>query len=258
VVVNLPPPAAPNKTHTYTLVLTVADGRGGEATDTVDLTVTDTTAPVLAGAPTGIVSAQATSASGAAVSYGPVTASDAVDGSRPVNCSPSGVFPVGDTTVTCSSSDTRNNSVSHSFTVRVTPANVSASGWMRGAGFVQDGGLRHEFVFAARETPAGAEWARMFAKFKGRKGARGQAEGEFLATSVSSVAFDGPAVVFSGIGRWNGAPGFRYDVRAADHGEPGRLRDRLRITITAPGGSVVAHFDTILDGGNIQFGRLRR
>lgn len=252
VVVNFPPPAAPNKTQTFTLVLTVADGRGGEATDSVDLTVTDITAPVLSGAPSGIVSAEATGPAGADVSYGPVTAIDAVDGSRPVGCLPAAPFPVGDTTVMCSSSDSRGNTTSHSFTVRVTRAATSAPGWMRGTGFVLDEGLRHEFAFTVRETPAGTEWARLFAKFKERRGPRGRSGGTFITSSVDAVTFDGPVVVFSGAGRWNGAAGFRYELRAADQGEPGRHRDRLRMTITAPGGSVVAHVDSVIDGGNIQ------
>jgi hypothetical protein len=251
VAINLPPPTAPNKMQIFTVTLTVADGRGGEASDSVDLTVTDTTAPVLSGTPSGVVNADATSAAGADVSYGPVTASDAVDGSRPVDCSPAGLFPPGDTTVTCSSSDTRGNTANQSFTVRVTRTNTSAPGWMRGAGVVQDDGLRHEFAFAVRETPEGTEWARLFANFKERQGARGRAGGTFLATSVNAVMFDGAVVVFSGVGRWNGAAGFRYEMRAADHGEPGRHRDRLRMTITAPGGSVVAQAEGVLDGGNI-------
>jgi len=111
--------AAPVGTQSVSTVLTftVSDGHGGVASDTVVVTVTDTHGPVLGNVPAAVVNATATGANGAQVPYGPVTASDLVDGSRPVTCSKSGLFPIGDTLVTCSSSDSRGNSSSASFTV---------------------------------------------------------------------------------------------------------------------------------------------
>ena len=120
IVVDVPPPPAPQQSHTVTVTLTVADGKGGETTDSVELTVTDLVAPVLQNMPSGVITAEATSDSGAEVAYGPVTATDAVDGPVSVACSHSGVFPIGDTVVTCSASDSRTNTTSQSFTVRVT------------------------------------------------------------------------------------------------------------------------------------------
>jgi uncharacterized protein YjiK len=53
------------------------------------------------------------------VSFTPPTATDLVDGSRPVSCLPAGPFPIGTTTVTCSASDTSGNGASVSFNVTV-------------------------------------------------------------------------------------------------------------------------------------------
>ena len=61
----------------------------------------------------------------------------------------------------------------------------------------------------------------------------------FVSRTVTSVAFSDDAgfapghhsqptvdtVVFAGIGEWNGQPGYRYELRAQDRGEPGRGLD---------------------------------
>ena len=49
------------------------------------------------------------------------TATDLVDGSVPVNCSPvsGSVFQLGPTTVTCSATDAHHNTATGSFTVSV-------------------------------------------------------------------------------------------------------------------------------------------
>ncbi|MDP9193452.1 MAG: HYR domain-containing protein [Acidobacteriota bacterium] len=82
------------------------------------VTVVDTTPPAL-NVSAGIT-AVATSPAGAVVTYG-VTASDLVDGSVAVSCSPSSgsTFVLGTTTVNCSASDSRSNSASASFQVIV-------------------------------------------------------------------------------------------------------------------------------------------
>ena len=78
----------------------------------------DTTAPVLS-LPNNITE-EATGPNGAVVSYS-ASANDAVDGNRPVNCSPESgsTFPLGTTPVNCSSSDTKGNTSTGSFTVTV-------------------------------------------------------------------------------------------------------------------------------------------
>jgi hypothetical protein len=93
------------------------------------------------------------------------------------------------------------------------------------------------------------------------------AAGRFFATTFSFVRFsDNPAfvpgvgrnqpktdtVVFAGTGLWNGVPGYRYEVKATDQGEPARSRDTLEVTITAPDGKVVAQAHAPLTAGNVQ------
>jgi hypothetical protein len=67
------------------------------------------------------VIAYATSTSGAKVTYPTPTATDAVDGARPVTCTPASgsTFKPGRTTVTCTSFDTGKNMGSATFTVWV-------------------------------------------------------------------------------------------------------------------------------------------
>ena len=93
----------------------------------------DVTAPVVV--VPGPIAVEATSPSGAAVTFA-VTASDPDDMAGAVTCSPNSgsTFPLGTTTVTCSSTDTHGNTGNASFTVTVRdtiapsltlPANVT-------------------------------------------------------------------------------------------------------------------------------------
>jgi hypothetical protein len=260
IVVDVPPPPAPNKSHTLTVTLTVADGKGGEATDSVDLTVTDMVAPVLHDMPVGTISVESINGTDATVPYGPVTATDAVDGDVAVTCSHTGVFPIGDTVVTCSASDSRENSTSASFTVQVTRAvdpepepEPGVPGRMYGRGFMHEDNFKFEFVFAAAENASGAERGGllMTVKSQGSHRYRRQA-GRFESSSVTSVEFSPDSVVlYSGTGRWNGNGGYRFEVTAADRHHGRRSRDRVRITITSSTGEVVAHCEGALDGGHI-------
>jgi hypothetical protein len=79
----------------------------------------DTTGPAFGAAPD--IVAYATSTSGAPVTYALPTAVDAVDGQRPVACSPASgsLFAPGKTTVTCTAADTVGNSSGASFVVWV-------------------------------------------------------------------------------------------------------------------------------------------
>lgn len=258
--VDVPPPTAPSKTHTISGTLTVSDGKGGETTDSVSVTVTDTTAPVLSNMPSAIVTADATSASGATVAYGPITALDAVDGNRPVACSRAGVFPVGDTLVTCSTSDTRDNTASASFTVRVhafvpepvpEPVNVpepviDTPGSMKGAGFVRSKNVKYEFVFAVSESASGVESVRFSLHTKA---------GRFVANTMESCKFGDRNVLFSGRGSWKGAAGHRYAVFARDH-DRSKRSDKIRMTITAPNGNVVVDVEGDVNGGKLHWIRV--
>ena len=261
--VTLPPPVGAT-VQTYQAVVTVSDGKGGTASESVSLTVTDTKGPVLAGVPLDPVTATATNPSGAIVSLPNITAVDAVDGSRPVSCSPSGLFPVGDTTVTCTASDSRANSSAASFVVRVSLA-AMMSGHMLGEGHVGQGSNRYEFGFDVFERGA-RERGRFVLDVHAPRGA----DGVFVALTIDEVRFsDDPqvqpggsrrpradTVQFAGTGSWQGHHGYRYSVSAVDAGERGH-KDTFRAVVTAPDGSVVAEVNGNLSGGNIQSLRVR-
>jgi hypothetical protein len=106
---------------TTTVSCSATDAAGNTANGSFTVTVQDTTAPVLASMPTN-VTVEATSGSGAVVTYTSPTATDTVDGSRPVSCIPTSgsVLPLGANSITCSAADTRGNSSSSSFSVTVT------------------------------------------------------------------------------------------------------------------------------------------
>ena len=61
------------------MTCTAADAAGNGASSSFTITVTDTTPPVISGTPADFP-VEATSGAGAAVSYAPPTAVDAVDG----------------------------------------------------------------------------------------------------------------------------------------------------------------------------------
>lgn len=97
---------------------TSTDSRGNTGTGSATITVRDTTAPSLT-LPTTTV-AEATGASGAAVSY-TAAAADLVDGSVTPSCLPvsGSTFALGDTTVSCAATDKAGNAAKGTFTVTV-------------------------------------------------------------------------------------------------------------------------------------------
>jgi hypothetical protein len=101
------------------VICSATDNAGNTATDGFTVRVVDTTAPAVE-APADEV-AEATSASGAKVTYGDATASDVVDGPVSTTCSPASdtVFALGTTTVTCQATDRAGNTGKASFTVEV-------------------------------------------------------------------------------------------------------------------------------------------
>jgi hypothetical protein len=95
------------------------DAAGNEATSSFDVTVEDTTDPIVTAS--GDVSAELTGPAGAAVGFAAATATDAVGVTSGPTCgSASGdTFPLGQTTVICTAGDAAGNSGADSFVVTV-------------------------------------------------------------------------------------------------------------------------------------------
>jgi large repetitive protein len=103
-----------------------SDDAGNDADSTTfSVFVVDTTAPNIA--PHGDVTAEATSAAGALVTYTAPATSDAVDGAGAATCSPASgsQFALGNTTVNCSATDDAGNTATPtSFVVNVVDTTV--------------------------------------------------------------------------------------------------------------------------------------
>jgi len=106
---------------TTTITCNAEDSAGNSdpTPETFTITVSDTTPPAVAAHAN--VSAEALSGAGATVNYTPPTATDVVDGPSAVSCSPAsgGTFPLGNTTITCTASDTRGNTGTGTFVVTI-------------------------------------------------------------------------------------------------------------------------------------------
>jgi hypothetical protein len=263
-VASPPPPSQPSRT--YTVDVTVSDGKGGEAHDVVNITIEDTDGPALSGVPADST-VTATSPDGAMFAYGPVTANDAVDGGVPATCSHSGLFPLGETVVTCSASDSRGNSTSASFIVTVQPDDGGndpvTPGKVIGYGFILDEDIQYEFAFSAMERSSGRETASLFVIVKsgycGRHHHSRRRNDRFVANTVDSIVFDdSSAVSFTGSGRWNGRDGYRYEVSAIDRIVSNHHSEAVHVTIKSPSGTVVAEVEGRLNGGNVRFLRMPR
>jgi hypothetical protein len=102
-----------------TVTCTATDASGNTGTGTFTVTVSDTQGPAV-GVPAG-ATAEATGPTGAVVTFD-TSASDIVDGPRPVTCSQASgtTFAIGSTLVTCTATDNAGNPGSASFTVTVT------------------------------------------------------------------------------------------------------------------------------------------
>lgn len=107
---------------TTTVTCSARDKAGNIGDNTFTVTVEDTTAPSLT--VSGAVTAIATSAAGAVVTYTAPTATDIVDGAVSATCDKASgsTFALGSTTVVCTATDTAGNVGTESFTVTVTAA----------------------------------------------------------------------------------------------------------------------------------------
>jgi hypothetical protein len=117
------PTCAPSSGSTFALgstkvMCSATDKSGNTGSASFNVNVVDEAPPKLT-LPSDMT-VQATSARGAVVNFS-VSASDLVDGSVPVTCTPASgsTFPLGTTTVTCSAKDKAGNSVTGSFEVTV-------------------------------------------------------------------------------------------------------------------------------------------
>src|SRR5262249_49337927 len=113
-----PAPATTFPLGTTTVQCTATDEHGHTSARSFTVTVVDTSPPSIA-TPAGITVASSNPA-GTPVTHAS-SAQDLVDGERPVACVPASgaVFPIGTTTVACSSSDTRGNARTTRFPVTV-------------------------------------------------------------------------------------------------------------------------------------------
>jgi hypothetical protein len=102
----------------------VTDSGGLTTTGFFDVTVVDTTKPVIAAH--GDVTAEATGPDGANVSYTSPATTDAVDGNGTATCLPASdtKFALGDTTVTCNATDAAGNQATPT-TFKVTVADTT-------------------------------------------------------------------------------------------------------------------------------------
>jgi probable HAF family extracellular repeat protein len=112
---------------TTTVYCSAVDQHGNAVKGSFKVTVRDTTPPTITGL--GDVAVEAAGPDGARVSWPAPVASDAVSGSVRALCAPvSGtIFPLGPTTVTCSSADAAGNAGTATFVVSVldtTPPNL--------------------------------------------------------------------------------------------------------------------------------------
>ncbi len=103
----------------HTILVKASDEENMPATCQGTVLVHDTTPPVIP--PLANLTIEATSSGGAVVPYVVPDAMDAVDGARPLACTPAtgSTFPIGTRTVGCSVTDRAGNSATAAFTVTV-------------------------------------------------------------------------------------------------------------------------------------------
>lgn len=111
-----------------TVTCTSADKAGNEAHASFKITVKDTTPPMIEKVP-ATITVETESSSGTVVNYADPTATDNIDGTDAVSCSPAPGqnFPVGQTKVTCHATDKAGNTSTATFTVTVNQKVASKS-----------------------------------------------------------------------------------------------------------------------------------
>jgi hypothetical protein len=189
--------------------------------------IPDTTAPVISGVPAPIV-AEAASPAGAVVLYALPTGVDDRDGPVAVTCAPppASLFPVGTTTVTCTTADRAGNTSAGSFSVTV----VSPQRRIAGSGYNHPEAPAYRATFSVDATgpfsPAGSV-----------KYSYTRTRMTFASTSITAVSVNGTTFTIEGTGSLNGVPGYTFTAVATD-GSP----DSFGIVIRRPDGTV--HYAT--------------
>jgi hypothetical protein len=112
-------PAAGFPVGTTVVTWTATDASNNVSTANQNVTITDTKGPVFSETPDVTVNIDKITST--VVNYTMPTATDVVDGVRPVSCTPNtgSTFPLGDTTVNCSASDLTGHTTLASFVVHV-------------------------------------------------------------------------------------------------------------------------------------------
>lgn len=219
----------------------------------------DTAAPTLTLPAGGPVPAQGPL--GATVAW-VATAVDAVDGSRPVTCTPASgaLFPYGTTTVTCVASDLSGNVATGGFAVTVV--DPPTAGLIGGIVTMGSGQRSAQLTLAAARTSTGGAGATVVGLIRTGSGLPRL----FVATGVRSVGFfDDPAstpggVPASGIDTTrvtgpasvNGQGGFTFELVATDRGNPGPGRDTVSFVVRTSTGQVLASWTGPIAGGNVE------
>lgn len=114
----VPPSGSTFALGVSTVICSATDSHNNTGTASFDVSVFDTTPPVLT--LPGDLFAAATSAAGAVVTFA-ATATDLVDPSVPITCTPpsGSTFPIGITVVQCTASDDSGNTTNGTFSVEV-------------------------------------------------------------------------------------------------------------------------------------------
>ena len=239
------------------------DAAGNPASASFVVTVVDTTAPALS--LPGQVAQDTASASGAAVSF-TVSATDAVTPALTVTCTPASgsTFAVGDTVVTCAAADAAGNVATGSFVVTVTLTSTPEEtfGWIKGTGHIETATDRLGFLFDVRNAPDRPERGWLVTQVRNGRGRTSY----FVANHVANIQFSNEpgyspgrwpqtgidTVSFTGVGWYNGAPGYRFEAVVTDRGEPGAGYDTFSLKVFAPSGALVLESSSVLANGNVQ------
>lgn len=259
----------------HTITLTVTDAGAASATSTVDVVVLDGAPPILTPPPPIVVR------EGEPVNVPLATATDCGPGVVVTSDAPA-TFPLGTTIVTFTARDAANNVATASTMVTVIPSTpvTDGPGRMSGHGWVEGSpGARSYFAFVAEVTSDGRSKGELFllvksgwgaSQFHTHSGFHGIRHDYFRGSAVSDVTFsDDPALVpggnvtvdtvaFLGTGAWNSVPGYTFEVRAADGGDPWKGRDRFAVIVRAPGSGIpVATGDGAVRDGDVQSHEVR-